>query len=70
MPGMNGRELATAIRATGADPSVLFISGYSRDAVRAKFGEDPGALLQKPFTSLELRDAIHQILRTSHGLAA
>jgi PAS domain S-box-containing protein len=64
MPGMNGQELASRIRAgRGADVRVLFISGYSRDAVVAKFGEDPGSLLQKPFSSLELREAIRQLLQ-------
>jgi PAS domain S-box-containing protein len=62
MPGMNGRELAAKIRGDRHDLRVLFISGYSRDAVQAKFGEDPGSLLQKPFTSLELRDAVRQLL--------
>jgi PAS domain S-box-containing protein len=63
MPGMNGRELVATIRSDGSDPRVLFISGYSREAAQAKFGEDPGALLQKPFTSLELRDAVGQALQ-------
>ena len=46
---------------------MLFISGYSRDAAQQRYGADPGQLLQKPFTSLELRDAIRQILAAAPG---
>ncbi|MCM8558334.1 hybrid sensor histidine kinase/response regulator [Sphingomicrobium sediminis] len=57
MPGMNGAEVAQAIRNEVPDQPILFISGYSEtDAIRAAA---PGApMLAKPFTPDQLEDAV------------
>jgi PAS domain S-box-containing protein len=51
MPEMNGRELATRLRATRPDLKTLFVSGYSASALAPRGVLDPGVhFLQKPFT--------------------
>jgi len=67
MPGMNGRQLADAIRLLYADCRVVFMSGYNEDAV-VHHGLDYSthAFLQKPFTPLvlarKLRDVLDQVV--------
>src|SRR5205085_1969571 len=57
MPGMGGRELAQHLAATRPETKVLFISGYTEDALlRALHSEaKPGTgFLQKPFALEDL----------------
>jgi DNA-binding NarL/FixJ family response regulator len=50
MADMNGRELAEELRARQPDLKVLFMSGYSDDAViRRGVASTPEGFLQKPF---------------------
>jgi CheY-like chemotaxis protein len=50
MPGINGRELTEHFRALRPDIKVLYISGYTDDAVLARgVSESKDAFLQKPF---------------------
>jgi two-component system, cell cycle sensor histidine kinase and response regulator CckA len=63
MPGMNGRELA--MRAAELRPSlkVLYISGYTADAIGRQGVLDPGvAYLPKPFTATQLSAKIRELL--------
>ena len=56
MPGLNGVELARRLRSRWPGLKVLLISGYSDSRLfegRAE-GEEPAALLAKPFTPQEL----------------
>ena len=66
MPGMNGRHLSEQLEMMRPDMRVLFVSGYTDDAVRWK-GEsiDERALLQKPFTSRELARRVRVMLDQS-----
>ena len=51
LPGLNGREVARRLAATRAGISVLFLSGYTNDAIVRHGVLEPGvAFLQKPFT--------------------
>jgi CheY-like chemotaxis protein len=55
MPGLNGRQLADRITQLRPGLPVLYVSGYTEDAVLLKgLGSDDLTLLPKPFTSLEL----------------
>lgn len=55
MPGLNGRQLADRITQLRPGLPVLYVSGYTEDAVLLKgLGSDDRTLLPKPFTSLEL----------------
>jgi DNA-binding NtrC family response regulator len=64
MPGMGGRELAQKVSAARPEIKVLFLSGYTEDAIIHEGVLEPGtAFLQKPFTlqtlSRKVRDVLH-----------
>jgi len=62
MPGMNGRELAEALVTTRPGTALLFVSGYTDDALIR--GETDGAapFLQKPFSSAALLGRVREVL--------
>ena len=63
MPGRNGRELAEAAKALRADLRVLFMTGYSRNAVVHQGRLDEGVeLLQKPISQADLATRVRDIL--------
>ena len=64
MPGgMNGRELAEAVRLRRPGVRVLYTSGYTDDTIVHEGHLDPGvALLQKPYRKSELSQKIREML--------
>ena len=63
MPEIGGPELARRLWATRADLTVLYISGYTGDALNAHGGLDPTApLLQKPFATDALVRRVREVL--------
>jgi PAS domain S-box-containing protein len=64
LPGLNGRRLADELLAVHPEMRILFISGYTEDAIA-----DHGVLhqgisfLQKPFTPKDLAEKAFQVLR-------
>jgi CheY-like chemotaxis protein len=63
MPRMNGRELAERILRARPRIKVLFMSGYTDDAiVRQGLLEADTNFLQKPFTPTQLATAVREIL--------
>jgi len=63
MPGANGRKLALEAQERQSGLKVLFMSGYSRNAIVHQGRLDPGvALLQKPLTSQMLAAAVRKVL--------
>jgi two-component system cell cycle sensor histidine kinase/response regulator CckA len=63
MPAMNGRELAEALRPGHPEMKVLYISGYTDDAVIARGIVQPGiAFLQKPFGADRLAAKVRELL--------
>ena len=63
MPGMNGRELAASITASRADVRVLYMSGYTENAIGHNGLLDAGInLLQKPFSLPALKDKVREVL--------
>ena len=63
MPGQNGRKLAEAARARQASLRVVYMTGYSRNAIVHQGRLDPGVeLLQKPLTSEQLATTVRRIL--------
>ena len=65
MPGMGGRELAAALLARRPGLRLLYISGYTDDAiVRHGVLEAGMALLPKPFTPDALAAKVREVLDT------
>ena len=63
MPGLSGRDVAARIRAYSPDTRVLYMSGYTGDAMIHRGLLRPGAVfLVKPFTADELLDKVRTIL--------
>jgi two-component system, NtrC family, sensor kinase len=63
LPGKNGRQLADELKASHAETKVLFMTGYSRNAIVHQGRLDPGVqLLQKPVSSIELGRKIREML--------
>jgi two-component system, cell cycle sensor histidine kinase and response regulator CckA len=64
MPGMSGPDVARAIGSPERPLKVLYMSGYSDEAVIQKGLLEPGsAFLQKPFSAHELTEAIRALLK-------
>ena len=63
MPGINGRELANQISPTRPEMKVLFMSGYTENAIGHNGMLDDGiTLLQKPFTLPALKAIVREML--------
>ncbi|MDB5309730.1 MAG: Blue-light-activated protein [Gemmataceae bacterium] len=63
MPDLGGRELADAVRARRPGVKVLYMSGYTDDAiVRRGVSRGIEAFLQKPFTPLGLARKVREVL--------
>ncbi len=62
MPEMNGRELAHRLTARRPQVGVLFLSGYSAEAVGNDGRADCDDLLQKPFTAQALTERVAEVL--------
>jgi two-component system, cell cycle sensor histidine kinase and response regulator CckA len=63
MPGIDGPKLAELLSETAPNVKVLFISGYTSDAVlRHGLEENSVAFLQKPFTPAQLAARVRSVL--------
>ncbi|HKP46804.1 MAG TPA: PAS domain S-box protein [Pyrinomonadaceae bacterium] len=63
MPGMSGRELMEQLSKTLPDLRVLYISGYTDDAiVRHGLGDGTAELLLKPFTPSAFAAKVREVL--------
>jgi CheY-like chemotaxis protein len=63
MPDINGRELARRAQEIRPNLPVLYMTGYSRNAVVHQGRLDKGvALLQKPVSQADLASRIRQLL--------
>ena len=65
MPGIGGAELARRLREDRPEVRILFMTGYSVEAVASHGVLAPGStLLQKPFTVDELVGRVREALDT------
>ena len=66
MPGMGGRELVKKLLLMRPHLVVLYLSGYTEDAIAHHGVLDPGtAFLQKPFTLQNLARKVREVLRSA-----
>ncbi len=65
MPGASGRELARQLETTRPATKVLYVSGYTDDAIVHHGMLEPGLnFLQKPFTPAALARKVREVLDT------
>jgi len=65
MPNMDGVELALKAARDWPDMPVLLMSGYALERQRAHGIDDlASAVLQKPFSMVDLNGAVEQVLRS------
>jgi two-component system cell cycle sensor histidine kinase/response regulator CckA len=65
MPGIGGRELAKRLLVLRPGISVLYLSGYTEDAVVTQGALGPGTgFLQKPFTLQSLAKKVREVIRS------
>jgi CheY-like chemotaxis protein len=69
MPDMNGPELAKRILALDPQIEVLFMSGYTEDALVRVGGVQKVALIEKPFTPDALVRRVREALDARAGRA-
>jgi len=63
LPGMNGGQLAEEVKARQPEARVLFITGYSRDAINSQWPTDPDVeVLHKPLMQDALERKLHATL--------
>jgi len=71
MPEIGGREVAERLSAIHPETRVLYMSGYTEDAVmRHGILEEQVNFLQKPFSPLELARKVRQVLDQTSSVAA
>ena len=63
MPGMNGRDLATALESLRPNIRHLFMSGYPAEVIANRCVIDEGvSFIQKPFRIAELADKVREVM--------
>jgi len=71
MPGIGGRELAKKLSEIRPGINILYLSGYTEDAVFSQGSLGPGsAFLQKPFTLQNLARKVREVLHSHSSKTA
>ncbi len=67
MPGMDGTEVAGAIRKLNPGLPIILMSGYAPDSSAAAADAATSGFLQKPFTAEALVDSVRAALITNNS---
>lgn len=68
LPSMSGRQMADTLRAARPETRVLFMSGYTDDAISHHGILEPGThFMEKPFTSDALLRKVREVLDRGEG---
>jgi DNA-binding response OmpR family regulator len=68
MPLMGGKDMIKELKPIFPHARVIFMSGYTDDALTKHGGLDPGiCFLAKPFTPLRLTNKVREVLDQSEG---
>ena len=73
MPLMGGPEMVTQLRRTHPNQKVMYMSGYTADAMNRCGELDPDIVfIEKPFTPVQFLQCVHKVItrRTAGGTAA
>jgi CheY-like chemotaxis protein len=62
LPGMNGRQLAEAVREVRPELSILFVTGYADKAAAGELDGRNMDMITKPFALEALSDKVTQML--------
>jgi CheY-like chemotaxis protein len=63
MPGLGGRQVAERLRESSPDTAVLYMSGYSDEAVvRRGVVDSDASFLKKPFATIDLARRVREML--------
>jgi two-component system, cell cycle sensor histidine kinase and response regulator CckA len=70
MPKLSGKEVAEQLQAIHPETRVLFMSGYTDEAIVHHGIVDSGiAFIQKPFSERALTQKIREVLDATNGQA-
>ncbi len=70
MPGINGPELAERLRLRNPDLPVIFMSGYTGEALVGRGVTADAHVIRKPFTATELLRAVRRLTERTADLVA
>jgi two-component system, cell cycle sensor histidine kinase and response regulator CckA len=71
MPGLSGREMIKQLSQSRPETRVLYLSGYTEDAIVSEGRMESGtAFLQKPFTLQNLSRKVREVLNNDAAAAA
>jgi len=68
LPGVNGRQLAHAARATRSNLKVLFMTGYAESAATGELLDEGMHIISKPFSMDNLAAKIREVIESSFNL--
>lgn len=70
MPRMRGPQLAEKILKQRPDTAIVFLSGYTEEAITQSDGITGFTLVEKPYTADALRDSIRRALKSNSSSSA
>jgi len=70
MPGMNGAQLADAIKRINPETRVILLTGFGTESEGGQEGSGVDLVLEKPISQAAFRTAVAQVMSTAHQAPA